>query len=52
MKKNFLPQGDFYHAQNKTTQAWLDQQSLWYDIDLIKVFVLGLVSGVLIGLII
>lgn len=41
----------WFNSLPKHTQIWLKNQPLWHDIDVIKVFIGGILVGLVIGLI-
>ena len=46
-----LPHQKWLEQQPKHTQDWLSKQACWYDIDLFKMFLVGVVVGLVIGLV-
>jgi hypothetical protein len=45
-----LPHQEWLEKQPKHTQEWLKKQAIWHDTDMIKMLVLGIVIGSLLGL--
>lgn len=41
---------DWYDAQPKHVQEWMEKQPVWHDSDLFKASVVGFVVGLLLGL--
>jgi ferric-dicitrate binding protein FerR (iron transport regulator) len=41
----------WYNAQPKHVQEWMDKQAVWNDIDMFKALATGMIIGFLVGLI-